>query len=236
MAKRKNSNKNSNTNKPKSLRLKDITPLTQNQERVFDEFENEKNLILIGCAGTGKTFLGMFLALTEVLAGDTAVRKLIIFRNAVPTRDMGFLKGDMEEKAAAYEEPYKQIANELFDCGTAYESLKARRAIEFMTTSYTRGITLDKCIILVDEVQNMTDHEINTIITRMGKDASIIFSGDSRQLDLNERREHSGLGNLLTVMQHFPDDMAIIQFGPDDIVRHPFLKKYLTKRHELGME
>ena len=89
--------------------LTDIQPLTDNQKLVFDAYENNKNLFLYGCAGTGKTFIAMYLALKEILSNKTAYEKLYVVRSLVPTREIGFLPGDHEDKAHLYQIPYQNM-------------------------------------------------------------------------------------------------------------------------------
>ena len=161
------------------LSLFDIEPLTQNQILAF---ESENHLVLHGVAGTGKTFISCYLAFDDMIKG--LYDRLIIIRSAVPTRDMGFLPGSEKEKGAVYEEPYKNIAIELFDRGDAYEILKTKGLVHFMTTSFIRGVTLKDSVILIDECQNMTFHELDSIITRVGRNCRIIFSGDFKQTDI----------------------------------------------------
>lgn len=219
----------------KGLELKRISPKTKAQEEAFQAYDNDYNLVMKGSAGTGKTFLGMFMALEDTITIDAPRKTIKIYRSAVPTRDMGFLKGSMAEKMAVYESPYVAMVNELCNCGTAYSTLKAQNKIEFISTSYNRGITINNAVIVVDEVQNMTDHEINTIITRMGRNTRIIFCGDSHQIDLNIHREQSGLGTLIKIAENMKDDFTVIGFTPDDIVRNDMIKRYLKARISLGV-
>lgn len=219
----------------KGLTLKNIEPKSKAQEIAFQKYDDNFNLVLTGCAGTGKTFIALYLALEDIICFDGKYKNIKIFRSAVPTRDMGFLKGTMAEKMAVYEAPYAQLINELCNCGTAYSTLKSQQKVEFISTSYNRGITIRNSVIVVDEAQNMTDHEINTIITRMGRNCRIIFCGDSHQLDLNTHREQSGLGTLIRIAESMEDDFAVIRFHPNDIVRSDMLKRYIKTRIELGV-
>ena len=162
-----------------NFELREIEPLTRNQLKAF---ETTDHLVLHGLAGTGKTFISSYLAFDDMAKGD--FQKLIIIRSAVPTRDIGFLPGTEKEKSSVYEEPYKDISNDLFSRGDAYEILKQKNIVEFMTTSFIRGITLRDAVILIDECQNMSFHELDSIITRMGENCRVIFCGDFRQADL----------------------------------------------------
>lgn len=217
--------KKSKTLSGSGLNLYDIEPLTQNQLLAF---ESEKNLVLHGVAGTGKTFISCYLAFDDMIKG--LYEKLIIIRSAVPTRDMGFLPGNEKEKSAVYEEPYKNIAIELFARGDAYEILKTKGLVHFMTTSFIRGVTLQDAVILVDECQNMSFHELDSIITRVGRGCRVIFSGDFRQADLAK----NGLHEFIRILKAM-DKFDLIDFEIKDIVRSEFVKQYITAKTELGL-
>lgn len=207
------------------LTLYEIEPLTQNQLKTF---ESNKNLVLHGVAGTGKTFISCYLAFDDMIKG--LFDKLIIIRSAVPTRDMGFLPGNEKEKSAVYEEPYKNIAIELFGRGDAYEILKTKGLVYFMTTSFIRGVTIQDSVILIDECQNMSFHELDSIITRVGQGCRVIFSGDFRQADLTK----NGLKDFIRVLKAM-DKFDLIDFEIKDIVRSDFVKQYITAKTNLGL-
>jgi phosphate starvation-inducible protein PhoH len=207
------------------LVLQDIEPLTRNQVLAF---ESERNLILHGVAGTGKTFISCYLAFDDMTKG--MYKQLIIIRSAVPTRDIGFLPGSEKEKASVYEEQYKNIAVELFQRGDAYEILKNKNLVHFMTTSYLRGITLRDAVIVIDECQNMTFHELDSIITRVGEDCRVIFCGDFRQADLQK----NGLQDFIRVLKAM-DQFDLVEFEIRDIVRSSFVKNYITAKTDLGL-
>ncbi len=203
-----------------NLKLQAIEPLTKNQLLAF---ESDKNLVLHGLAGTGKTFISSYLAYDDMEKSYSD--SLIYIRSAVPTRDMGFLPGNDKEKSAVYEEPYKDVATHLFDRGDAYDIMKTKGLVTFMTTSFIRGITLRNSTIIVDECQNMSFHELDSIITRVGENCRIIFCGDFRQSDLKKNELLSWL-NILERM----DEFDFIEFGVDDIVRSDFVKKYIIAK------
>ena len=208
-----------------SLTLHEIEPLTRNQVKAF---ESKKNLILHGLAGTGKTFISSYLAYDDMSKG--VYDKLVIIRSAVPTRDMGFLPGTEKEKASVYEEPYKDIANELFQRGDAYGIMKQKNLVEFMTTSFIRGITLRDAVIIIDECQNMSFHELDSIITRMGENCRIIFCGDFRQADLKQ----NGMKDFMQILKRM-ELFDFIDFKVEDIVRSDFVKSYIIAKNELGL-
>lgn len=207
------------------LVLHDIEPLTRNQVLAF---ESERNLVLHGVAGTGKTFISCYLAFDDMT--KSMYKQLIIIRSAVPTRDIGFLPGSEKEKASVYEEPYKDIAVELFQRGDSYEILKTKGLLHFMTTSYLRGITLKDAVIIVDECQNMSFHELDSIVTRVGTNCRIIFCGDFRQADLAK----NGLQDFIRVLKAM-DQFDLIDFEIKDIVRSDFVKDYITAKTDLGL-
>lgn len=215
--------------------LNRIVPKTNNQDKAFRLYSEGFNLVLAGSAGVGKTFLAMHLALAEVMDSTTPYERVTIVRSTVPTRNQGFLPGSIAEKQAAYEMPYKGIFRELI-CpsisGDVYEKLKAQKSLEFISTSFVRGITIDDSIIVVDEFQNMTAHELDSIITRVGNNCKIIFCGDTRQSDLhNDKLEHVNFLKILNSLDCFRS----IEFGIDDIVRSGLVKSYLIARDGLRL-
>lgn len=214
--------------------LTEILPLTTNQEKAFEYYVDDYNLILHGFAGTGKTFLCMYLALDSII-NKKEYNRIIIFRSAVPTRDMGFLPGTKEEKSSMFELPYKNMCNELFGRGDAYQILKDKKLVEFETTSFLRGLTFDDSIIIVDECQNMTDQELHTIITRVGENTKILLSGDFNQNDLKAAREKTGITKIFNILSRMID-FKRIEFTTDDVVRSDFVKDYLIARYDYETE
>ena len=208
-----------------NLDLQQIEPLIHNQLKAF---ESEKNLVLHGVAGTGKTFISCYLAFDDMIKQE--YQKLVIIRSAVSTRDIGFLPGNEKEKAHVYEEPYKDICIELFQRGDAYEILKTKGLVHFMTTSFIRGVTLRNATILIDECQNMSFHELDSIITRVGHGCRVIFCGDFRQSDLRT----NGLKDFIRVLKAM-DNFDLVDFEIQDIVRSDFVKSYITAKTELGL-
>jgi phosphate starvation-inducible protein PhoH len=213
--------------------LKKVEAKTTNQSLTIDSFNRDFNLVLHGVAGTGKTFLSMWLAFKEVLAGKH--QRVIIVRSIVPSRDMGFLPGTAGEKMAVYETPYQRICSELFGRGDAYEVLKQKKLVEFITTSHLRGTTLDDAIIIVEEIQNMNFEEISTILTRVGNNCQIILCGDIDQSDLYRNKyDTSGLIKIFDILE-LMESVSFIEFGTEDIVRSGFVKEFLTAKHQLKM-
>ena len=216
---------------PQHFQPKSFSPITRNQKKVFDYFSNNHR-VLHGMAGTGKSFLSLYLSLQAILAKKSPYLKIVVIRSAVPTRDIGFLPGSLKEKIEAYEEPYKIIVSEIFGRGDAYGILKNKGQIEFVTTSYLRGITLDDCIVIVDEFQNCTFQELDTIITRIGENGKIIFSGDYRQSDLDKSRERAGMIKFLDILEKMYE-FEFVEFDAEDIVRSGLVKSYIIAKSEL---
>lgn len=206
-----------------NYRMVEVAPKTETQKQFFKEYKSN-NVSAIGFAGTGKTFISTYLALKDVLHHHR-YQKLVIVRSAVQTRNVGFLPGKAEDKAAAYEAPYVEIVEKLFnrDC---YETLKSKGVIEFVLTSYLRGTTLDNCVILIDEAQNMDEHELKTVLTRVGQNAKVVLCGDTKQNDLRNTREVSGLKRILEIFGKMPS-MSVVTFTRDDVVRSGFVREFL---------
>jgi phosphate starvation-inducible protein PhoH len=212
--------------------LKKINPLTENQRRTFNAYDNDKHLLLIGTAGTGKSFLSIYLGMQDIMEQRTH-EKMIIIRSVVPTRDMGFLPGSNKEKSKVYEAPYYAIFSELFGRGDAYDYLKNKNLVEFMTTSFVRGITLSDCVIIVDEIQNMNAQEVNSIFTRIGKNCRVMFAGDIKQNDLsNKKHDVSGFRDFIKVI-HQMKSFAMVDFQAEDVVRGDLVREYILTRERL---
>jgi len=218
----------------------DISPLTDNQQKFFDSYKKGKNIFAFGSAGTGKTFVGLYLALKDVLDERTPYEKVYIVRSLVATREIGFLPGDHEDKAALYQIPYKNMCKYMFelpsdsDFEMLYGNLKAQETVSFWSTSFIRGTTLDNAIILVDEMQNLNFHELDSIITRIGENSKILFCGDSTQSDLVKANERNGIIDFLKILKIMPS-FDLVEFGVEDIVRSGLCKEYLIAKTQLGL-
>lgn len=226
----KQQQKRQEAHKPKQqpFVLKEIDPITDNQEIVFKDFFNGKNLLIHGLPGTGKSFISLYLALSEIQNFKT-YQNITIIRSVVPSRDMGFLPGSIKEKSKIYELPYQAICAELYGRGDAYEILKSKGLIDFQTSSFLRGLTLDNSIIIVDECQNMTYQELSTIITRTGEHARIIFCGDYRQTDLKYSDEKKGIMDFMAILKRMNKYFTSIEFTEEDIVRSGLVKDFIIK-------
>lgn len=223
-------------NNSMSVRLDDLLqfdPLTKNQELTYKAWDDRDNLVLTGSAGTGKTFMALYLALEDILDKETTHDQLVILRSMVPTRDMGFLPGTKTEKEEAFTTPYQTICNELFGDRASYNKMTTAGQIKFESTSFIRGTTFDNTIIVVDEMQNLNFHELDSVITRVGRDSKIIFCGDYKQSDFKYDDEKDGIVKFLQIVEQLKN-FTVINFGWEDIVRSDFVRDYIMTKEMLG--
>lgn len=210
--------------------MKQISPMTDNQERLFKSYQQGKNILAIGSAGTGKTYISLYLALKDVMAKNE-YKKIIIVRSSVQSREQGHMPGDAKEKLSHFEAPYIDIVNDLFGRGDAYQIMKQKNMIQFMSTSFIRGLTFDNTLILVDECQNMRWDEIRTIMTRVGEGSRIVLCGDTKQDDLacsKNRMDVSGLRQFKRVIDKMGTKcFDTVEFTVDDIVRSGLVKEFI---------
>jgi predicted ribonuclease YlaK len=221
--------------------LRDIEPLTVNQQILFNSYESGKNIVAYGAAGTGKTFITLYNALRDVLDEKTPYEKIYIVRSLVATREIGFLPGDHEDKSTLYQLPYKAMVKYMFEMRTEadfqmlYGNLRAQETIDFWSTSFIRGTTFDKAIIIVDEFQNLNYHELDSIMTRVGQDSKIMFCGDATQTDLTRENEKNGIVDFMRILRLMVNSIDIIEFGVEDIVRSGLCKEYILAKMEIGL-
>lgn len=219
----------------------DIKPLTDNQEKFFDAYKAGKNMFAYGAAGTGKTFIALYLALKDVLDQFTPYEKVYVVRSLVATREIGFLPGDHDDKAALYQIPYKNMVKYMFEMQDEnefemlYGALKAQETIKFWSTSFLRGTTMDNCIIIVDEMQNLNFHELDSIITRVGENCKIVFCGDAAQSDLLKTNERNGILDFMKIIQAMTEDFTCVEYDVNDIVRSGFVRNYIMTKIALGI-
>ncbi len=219
--------------------MREIEPLTDNQKLLYNAYAEDKNLIAYGVAGTGKTFITLYNALQDVLDPHTPYEKIYLVRSLVSTREIGFLPGDHEDKSFLYQIPYKNMVKYMFempseaDFEMLYGNLKAQDTISFWSTSFIRGTTFDKAIIIVDEFQNLNFHELDSIITRVGENSKIMFCGDATQSDLIKTNERNGIIGFMEILRNM-SSVDIIEFGVDDIVRSGLVKEYILTKLEMG--
>ena len=217
-----------------------IKPIGENQKTVFDTWKKGKNQFLFGSAGTGKTFISVYNALQDVFDLKKPYDRVVLVRSLIPTREIGFLPGDEEDKAALYQVPYQNMVRFMFEMNneaqfnSLYDRLKGQGSLFFLSTSFLRGLTFDNSIIIVDECQNLNFHELDTIITRVGQDSKIVFCGDFNQTDLVKQNEKNGLHDFLRILEEM-EEFYCVEFNIGDIVRSGFVRNYLIQKTKLGM-
>ena len=223
-----------------SSNLLKIKPITESQKTVFETWKKGQNQFLFGCAGTGKTFVSLYLAMQDVLNLQTKYEKVVLVRSLIPTREIGFLPGDEEDKAALYQVPYQNMVQFMFEQPNEqafkmlYDRLKSQGSLYFLSTSFLRGLTFDNTIIIVDECQNLNFHELDTITTRVGQDSKITFCGDFFQTDLLKTGDKNGLHDFLRILEEMKD-FNCTEFNIGDIVRSGFVRDYLIQKTKLGI-
>ena len=233
MASKKNKELNSST-------MVSVKPITDTQKIVFETWKKGQNQFLFGAAGTGKTFISLYLALKDIFDQKTKYEKVILVRSLIPTRDIGFLHGDEEDKSALYQVPYQNMVQFMFEMpneqafNSLYDKLKGQGSLYFLSTSFLRGLTFDNSIIIVDECQNLNFHELDTIITRVGQDSKIVFCGDFDQSDLLKHNEKNGLHDFLRILEEM-EEFNCSEFTIGDIVRSGFVRSYLINKTKLGI-
>ena len=220
--------------------LTTVKGITDSQKIVFDTWKKAKNQFLFGSAGTGKTFISLYLALNDVFDLKKPYDKVVLVRSLIPTREIGFLPGDEEDKAALYQVPYQNMVQFMFEMpneqsfNNLYDRLNGQGTLFFLSTSFLRGLTFDNSIIIVDECQNLNFHELDTIITRVGQDSKIIFCGDFDQTDLLKQNEKNGLHDFLRILEEM-EEFNATEFTLGDIVRSGFVRSYLINKTKLGI-
>lgn len=208
-----------------------IMPKTEAQKQMMFAYSQKMNVVAYGSAGTGKSFVACYLALKDLF--EKKINKIVIIRSAVETRSVGFLPGDLAEKTEPYMIPYKQIVNQLCQNGTAWDILVKKGMIEFITTSYVRGITIEDCTIIVDEFQNLNNHEAYSVLTRIGENCQVILCGDTKQTDLNKKKEDSCFDWVQVVANKMPKWFDLVHFYPSDIVRSGFVHDLIVTVEDL---
>ena len=216
-----------------------IEPLTENQKRIFEDWDKGKHLFIYGAAGTGKTFCALYKGLYDCLKATPSYDNVYVVRSLVATREIGFLPGDHEDKSSLYQIPYKNMVKYMFEMSNdkefdaLYGALKAQGTIKFWSTSFLRGVTLDNAVIIIDEMQNLNFHELDSIITRVGENTRIIFCGDAMQSDLTKTNEKNGIHDFMRILELMEDDFSLIEMGVDDICRSGLVRNYLIAKDSI---
>ena len=216
-----------------------IEPLTENQMKLFDAWDEGKHLFVYGAAGTGKTFCALYKALHSCLKENPDYDNVYIVRSLVATREIGFLPGDHEDKSSLYQIPYKNMVKYMFEMGNdsefeaLYGALKSQETIKFWSTSFVRGVTLDNAVVIIDEMQNLNFHELDSIITRVGENTRIVFCGDAMQSDLRNTNEKNGIHDFMRILELMEDDFTLIEMGVDDICRSGLVRNYLVAKQSV---
>ena len=220
-----------------SSKMIPVEPLTANQEKLFKAWDEGKHLFIYGAAGTGKTFCALYKALYDCLKETPNYSAVYVVRSLVATREIGFLPGDHEDKSSLYQIPYKNMVKYMFEMGsdqefeTLYGSLKSQETIKFWSTSFLRGVTLDNSVIIIDEMQNLNFHELDSIITRVGENTRIVFCGDAMQSDLTKTNEKNGIHDFMRILEAMTDDFELIEMGINDICRSGLVRNYLIAKN-----
>ena len=224
-----------------SNQLVTINPIGENQKKVFDAWAKDKNLFLSGSAGTGKTFILLHLALKAVLDKSTPYDKVVLVRSLLPSRDIGFLPGTLQEKSDLYQDPYRILVRYLFEMPTEqdftqlYDKLIGQGSLEFYSTSLLRGQTFDRSIIIVDEASNLVFQELDTIMTRVGQDSKICFAGDMAQSDLRKHNgDRNGYHNFQSILNEM-EEFVVVDFDIGDIIRSGLVRSYLIAKTNLHL-
>ena len=223
-----------------SNQLLTITPVGPTQEKVFEAWKADKNLFLTGSAGTGKTFVLLYLALKDVLDKGKPFEKVVLVRSLLPSRDIGFLPGTLDEKSNLYQDPYRILIRYLFEMPSEqefvqlYDKLISQGSLEFYSTSFLRGQTFDRSIIIVDEASNMIFQELDTIMTRVGQDSKICFAGDMAQSDLRKTNgEQDGYHNFQAILGEM-EEFDVLEFDIGDIIRSGLVRSYLIAKTNIA--
>ena len=202
---------------------KQIKALSVNQRRMVDKIQKNDMLFAVGPAGTGKTYTAVALAVRALK--DKQVRKIILTRPAVESgENLGFLPGDLKEKLDPYMQPLYDALQDMIP----YEKLQSfleKGVIQIAPLAFMRGRTLDSAFVILDEAQNTTHNQMKMFLTRMGKHAKFIITGDPGQIDL-PRRQVSGLKEALLALKGI-NGIEVVHLDEKDVIRHKLVKRII---------
>ncbi|MCF0202527.1 MAG: PhoH family protein [Bacteroidaceae bacterium] len=201
-----------------------IIAKSENQRALVSAFENKDIVFAVGPAGTGKTYLGIALAVR--LLKSKCVKRIILSRPAVEAGEkLGFLPGDMRDKIDPYLQPLYDALEDMIPSSRLHELIE-RKVIEIAPLAFMRGRTLSDAVVILDEAQNTTRSQFRMFITRMGWNTKMIITGDTQQTDL-PRNSSSGLVEALETLSDI-DDIAIVRMSKKDIQRHHLVNKIVA--------
>ena len=200
-----------------------IRPQTQNQVKLVEMMRNNDMVFAVGPAGTGKTYVGVALAVKALK--EKQVRRIILTRPAVEAgENLGFLPGDLKEKLDPYMQPLYDALRDMIP----HEKLNAfieAGIIEIAPLAFMRGRTLDNAFVILDEAQNTTHAQMKMFLTRMGRNAKFMITGDPGQIDL-PRKVSSGLKEAMLILQNV-QGIAFLHLDDKDVVRHPLVRSII---------
>lgn len=214
-----------------------IEPLTENQRIAFKLWREhpQEHLALFGSAGCGKSFISIYLAMTEILRDHSPYRRLKIVRNILQTRQIGAIPGTLDEKKQPIFDVYADIFAELFGKESTFKNMCKAGFVELIDTSYIRGSTWDDCIIFIDEAASLNDHETVTVLSRIGATTRVIIAGDRKQCDLNtlgNRLDRQDYDKFIARLDRMPT-MHRVDFTRDDICRSEFVRQWIIATEEI---
>ena len=227
---KKNNSKNRLPEKQTNL-VNEFYPKNDKQQELINLIKNKEITVVSGPAGTGKTYVTLATALS--LLGNV-YKKIILVKSVttIPGEEIGFLKGDMEQKMEPFVMSYMWNIDKI--CGQeSSTSLLNKGLIEILPLAYIRGLSIDNSIVIIDEIQNIDTHTFKSIITRIGDDSKYIFLGDIEQVDRRKKQESC----LQQVLDIFSEDKLVgtLVFTDEDCVRNPIIPKILNKLRENGI-
>ena len=211
-----------------SINGRPITPRSDNQRRLVDDFRTHDMLFAVGPAGSGKTYVSIALAVRALK--NKEVRRIILSRPAVEAGEkLGFLPGDMKDKIDPYLQPLYDALQDMIPAQKLQEYLELQ-TIQIAPLAFMRGRTLNDAVVILDEAQNTTTQQIKMFLTRMGHNAKMIITGDVTQVDL-PRSVRSGLVEAMTVLDGVKG-ISIIKMDESDIVRHKLVTRIVNAYRE----